>query len=126
MRRPLEELREEDRVRLQSLQNQIFMMVRKERNRQDKKWGVQRHAFTTWMAILGEEYGESCQATMKESFATKDTDQDDLLSELVQTAAVAIAAAEQVLEERDNWYYKQQTDLQEELDLRRKDGKNEG
>ena len=32
-----------------------------ERQRQNAKWGVQRHSWPEWMAILGEEYGEACQ-----------------------------------------------------------------
>jgi hypothetical protein len=36
--------------------------VKKERVRQDKKWGVKNHMPQYWTGILGEEYGELCAA----------------------------------------------------------------
>ncbi|SEB15903.1 hypothetical protein SAMN05421743_12160 [Thalassobacillus cyri] len=36
--------------------------LNKERRRQDKKWGVQRHPYPYWLAILTEEVGEVAQA----------------------------------------------------------------
>lgn len=36
--------------------------VRKERKRQIKKWGHQRHSNLGWLAIAGEEYGEVARA----------------------------------------------------------------
>lgn len=71
-----------------------------ERRRQNEKWGHQRHEYGYWLAILGEEFGEVCQAIQQGSVASKDTDADDLYTELIHVAAVASAIAEQVMEER--------------------------
>jgi hypothetical protein len=40
----------------------ILQEVRKERVRQDEKWGPQHHRMADWLAIIGEEYGEACMA----------------------------------------------------------------
>ena len=37
----------------------IFDEIRKERKRQDAKWGVQNHDNFVWNTILGEEKGEA-------------------------------------------------------------------
>ena len=60
--------------------------VKEERERQDAKWGEQLHDPYTWIAILGEEYGEVCKAALEDNGGYRD--------ELVQVAAVAIAAIE--------------------------------
>lgn len=77
--------------------------VMRERHRQLAKFGHQRHKNPgVWLAILGEEFGEVCQAagpTMGLSTG-KPTDADDLYTELIQVAAVAVAWAEQIAEER--------------------------
>lgn len=74
--------------------------VKNERHRQNGKWGIQRHEYGYWLAILGEEFGEVCQAVQQGSVASKETDADDLYTELIHVAAVASAIAEQVMEER--------------------------
>ena len=58
-----------------------------ERARQDDKWGVQNHHPYTWLAILGEEYGEACNALLGGSLL-------NLRQELIETAAVAVAMIE--------------------------------
>lgn len=45
----------------------IFDFIQEERTRQDYKWGKQHHSNEMWSAILGEEYGEACQAVCKEA-----------------------------------------------------------
>ncbi|MEK3935955.1 MazG-like family protein [Sporosarcina sp. FSL W7-1349] len=75
--------------------------VLNERKRQNAKWGHQRHDYGFWLAILGEEFGEVCQAIQQGSVASKYTDADDLYTELIHVAAVASAIAEQVKEERE-------------------------
>ena len=37
-------------------------LVNNERNRQDTKWGEQNHPPQFWTGILGEEFGEYCEA----------------------------------------------------------------
>ena len=39
--------------------------VERERAQQELKWGMQHHAPFTWLAILGEEVGEACQAALE-------------------------------------------------------------
>ena len=58
-----------------------------ERSRQDEKWGEQNHKPIVWAAILGEEQGEICKATLENRT-------DEYRQELIQLAAVAIAAIE--------------------------------
>jgi hypothetical protein len=41
-----------------------FPSVIAERERQDRKWGVQIHPPAIWLVILGEEVGEACKATL--------------------------------------------------------------
>ncbi len=33
-----------------------------ERTKQNEKWGIQRHSYGDWLMILGEEFGEVCEA----------------------------------------------------------------
>lgn len=58
-----------------------------ERCRQDARWGVQNHTGQYWIAILGEEFGEVCKAILEQEVV-------DLRAELIQVAAVAVAAVE--------------------------------
>lgn len=78
------------------------MLVIKERVNQYAKWGRQRHDLGTWLAILVEEVGEVAEAMQKGLVSEKDTDASDLLKELIQVAAVAVAIAEQVREKEEN------------------------
>jgi NTP pyrophosphatase (non-canonical NTP hydrolase) len=63
-----------------------------ERNRQDDKWGKQDHKPLKWQSILGEEFGEVCKAINEHIF--NGAPLEDYYTELVQVAAVAIAAME--------------------------------
>lgn len=67
-----------------------------ERMRQNELWGVQRHSYGDWLKILVEEVGEVAQAMQQGFVSQKDTDADDLYTELIHVAAVAVAIAEQV------------------------------
>jgi NTP pyrophosphatase (non-canonical NTP hydrolase) len=74
-----------------------------ERIRQNQLWGLQRHDWGKWLGILGEEFGEVCEAINRIHFPNdaKPTDSNNLYEELIQLAAVASAMAEQILEERE-------------------------
>lgn len=74
--------------------------VWKERTRQNRKWGLQNHSNGNWLAILGEEFGEVCQAMQYGTIASKETDANNLYEELIHVAAVASAFAEQVLRDK--------------------------
>lgn len=43
----------------------ILAEVEAERHRQEGKWGPQHHDPATWLTILGEEFGEACQAALR-------------------------------------------------------------
>lgn len=68
----------------------IFALINIERDRQDGKWGSQRdHDPLFWYAILAEEAGEVANALLERKSPV------ELLSEIVQVAAVAVCWAEQ-------------------------------
>ena len=82
-----------------SIRDAVLNQVDNERLKQDAMWGKQRHDRGTWLAILMEEVGEVAQA-MQEGFTHhKESDADNLYTELIQVAAVAVAIAEQVAED---------------------------
>lgn len=83
------------------LKQSVIMDVAMERIRQDMKWGIQRHHYGTWLAILTEEVGETAQAIQKKIglASSKESDASNLYEELIHVAAVAVAIAEQVREE---------------------------
>lgn len=66
----------------------------KERARQDQKWGEQNHHPYKWLAILGEEFGESSKAVLEDA-------PEEYREEMVQVAAVALAAIESF--DRSKW-----------------------
>lgn len=82
----------------------ILSEVFQERQRQDAKWGLQRHELGKWLAILAEEFGEVAQAMQGPMglVSVKPTDASDLYQELIHVAAVAVAIAEQVREQSEN------------------------
>lgn len=62
--------------------------ILEERAKQDAKWGNQYFRTPSgWLAILGEEYGEVCEAVLEDWSG-------GYRAELVQVAAVAMAAIE--------------------------------
>lgn len=70
----------------------VFKEVETERQTQDKKWGEQNHHPYKWLAILGEEVGESNKAILEGELL-------EYRDEMIQVAAVAIAAIESL----DRW-----------------------
>src|SRR5688500_18076594 len=74
-------------------QAEVLNRIVEERKHQDKKWGSpQSNTLPEWMTILGEEFGEACQEVLRVAFVN--VPQDNLLNELVQVAAVCVAALE--------------------------------
>ncbi len=65
----------------------IVKLILSERNKQDIKWGEQNHDIYKWLAILGEEVGEVNKAALEDQY-------DEVIDELVQVAAVAVAMIE--------------------------------
>ena len=77
------------------IQQNVLQDVRSERRRQDILWGDQTgHSNFLWSAILGEEFGEVCNAALKSHFGNKPL--DHLREELIQVAAVAVAWVEAI------------------------------
>ncbi|WP_028988046.1 hypothetical protein [Thermicanus aegyptius] len=76
-----------------------ILSVIEERKRQDAKWGVQDHDPSTWIGILGEEFGELCQA-INETWFDNGTQErkkggyENMRKEAIQVAAVAVALVE--------------------------------
>ena len=66
---------------------EILERIVKERERQNNLFKEQNHSKDRWCVILGEEYGEVCKANLE-------NDEGGYIEELVQTAAVCVAAIE--------------------------------
>lgn len=78
-------------------QQKVFDEVKAERERQDKKFGIansRNHAPYEWLMILSEEVGEANQAALEVHFGNKHASLNEYRKELIQVAAVAIAAIE--------------------------------
>lgn len=74
--------------------NQVLVHISDERIRQNEKWGIQNHTYE-WTSILGEEYGEVCEAMNRVLFGdNKEKAISDLRMELIQCAAVCAAWVE--------------------------------
>lgn len=80
-----------------SEQAQVIEDIKAERSRQDHKWGEQNHDPFFYLAILGEEYGETCNAALELFWGARPLDPTRLFHlrcEAMQTAAVAMAIVE--------------------------------
>lgn len=78
-------------------QVQVQADVDSELARQMTKWNVQDHDQILWLSILGEEFGEVARAVLEARMSDRENvgaKAIDLRAELVQVAAVAIAAIE--------------------------------
>jgi len=89
---------DEDRVAVHS---KALGSVLNERVKQNEKWGEQNHDPFTYLAVLGEEYGELCQAALQTKYGGPAA--AGLREEAVQTAAVALAIVECI--DRDKWHW---------------------
>jgi hypothetical protein len=92
--------------------------VMDERDRQDAKWGQQDHEPARYLMILGEEYGEACEAGCRLTFGgdgdtvSRAVAVADLRMELVQVAAVAVAMIESIDRGRNKPTDAQHNDLE--------------
>ena len=70
----------------------VLTMIKMERARQNKKWGVQHHSNMEWLSILVEEVGEVGKALCEYHLQSKPgVTSQTIIDELVQVAAVAVA-----------------------------------
>jgi hypothetical protein len=88
-----------DKAQLISATLHAIRCVTDERGNQLTKWGVQDHSPIEWMAILVEEVGEAQKEALEHHWAGTHYPVDEfrlirLRAELVQVAAVAVAAIE--------------------------------
>lgn len=70
-----------------------------ERDRQDNKWGQQNHQPQFWTGILGEEFGELCEAVNETVFnngehAKPKGGYENMRKEAIHVAAVAVGFLE--------------------------------
>lgn len=80
----------------------VLRDVEMERVRQDEKWGQQDHSPSGWLVVLMEEVGEAAQQVAmgfvdplpEPREALRRTHVRHLRRELIQVAAVAVAAVE--------------------------------
>ncbi|BFH71914.1 hypothetical protein J27TS7_08350 [Paenibacillus dendritiformis] len=84
---------------LSNRMNEVLAAVAYERRRQDSKWGEQNHQPPLWIGILGEEFGELCEAINETVFdngaeARKKGGYENMRAEAIQLAAVAVAFVE--------------------------------
>jgi NTP pyrophosphatase (non-canonical NTP hydrolase) len=68
----------------------VYSDVVRERGKQRDKWGKQDRTPLEWVVILSEEVGEVAQEALRNHFGAKPL--KDYRAELVQVAAVAFAA----------------------------------
>lgn len=73
--------------------DEILAEIGQERELQFQRWGQQDHIPLEWVAILTEETGEVAKATI-EWIRRGDSGSSQYRCELIQTAAVAVAAIE--------------------------------
>lgn len=76
--------------------NTFYNLVQNERDRQDAKWGNQRHDFRIWATILSEENGEVSKAALEYYFENAGI--EEMEEELIQCAAVCKAIWEHIQE----------------------------
>lgn len=78
--------------------NDATDLIWQERDRQERKWGEQNHHPALWATILGEEFGEFCEAVNETAFENgvhrEKGGYENMMRELTHVAAVAIAAME--------------------------------
>ena len=78
----------------------IYDDVMKERERQTELWGKQKHTYGDWFLILGEEFGEACEAAGDAS--SKKGSVASLRMELLHIAAVAVQIIEAIDEDSND------------------------
>lgn len=89
----VEECREA-RERQSGMQRKITENVLDERKRQDKKWGEQNHIAPVWGMIIGEEYGEMCQAINEFGFNPTPETEEQIYTEAIHTMSSCMAMLE--------------------------------
>ena len=76
------------------MQKKIINRVIDERKRQDAKWGEQNYNAYVWASIIGEEYGEMCQAINEFGFNPTHETEEQIYTEAIHTMASCMAMLE--------------------------------
>jgi len=92
---------------------EVLGAVHAERIRQDERWGIQNHDVMKWLVILGEEFGEGCEAAL--DFKSGDVTLLHPCQELQHVAAVAVAMIESLERQAGGWEGKSSMQSQEEI-----------
>ena len=82
-------------------------LVKAERQRQDSIWGEESdNQIFEWMSILGEEYGELCEAVNETCFKRPKHPEkggyEKIIKEATQVAGVAVAIIESMINKLGN------------------------
>ena len=87
------------------LQADIMQDILKERDRQDLKWGEQNHFPEKWSGILGEKFGELCQAINETVFdnCSDKGGYENMKTEAIHVAAVAVGFLECLERNNGKW-----------------------
>lgn len=91
---------------LNETQTKVIEAVLLERKRQDAIWGEQNHPPHYWTGILGEEYGELCEA-INETVFDNGSDRggyENMRAEAIHVAAVAIGFLECLERNKALWF----------------------
>ena len=92
--------------KMSEIQERAITAVLLERKRQDSKWGEQNHPPHYWTGILGEEYGELCEAineTVFDNWSDKGGF-ENMRREAIHVAAVAIGFLECLERNKALWF----------------------
>lgn len=78
-------------------------LIVQRRYEQLEKWGEQEHTWSEWATILGEEYGELCEA-INETVLNNATKPElggleNMVNEVIDVAAVALQMLEYLLDD---------------------------
>ena len=92
-----------------TMQENVICAIKNERTRQDKKWGEQNHLPHYWTGILGEEYGEFCEAVNETVFNNGPEEQlkggyENMRKEAIHVAAVALGFLECLERNKRDWF----------------------
>ena len=87
-------------MKFSDTQTKIILDIVTERKRQDELYGKQRHDDGTWLQIFIEEVGEMAQAMQADRTWGKESDEDNLYEEVIHSAAVLVAFAEHLREDK--------------------------
>jgi hypothetical protein len=90
---------------MDNIQQEVIQAVLTERHRQDQKWGEQNHYPYYWTGILGEEFGEFCEA-VNETVFDNGSDKggyENMKTEAIHVAAVAIGFLECLERNKYTW-----------------------